>query len=100
MVWEKNLSAIDRINIILQKSKLTIDDADKYLQSLLKIIENFREQNINEALSDSKNKAEALGIETELPNVRLRKKKFIIMIKNVNDNILTRLRQRFKDLRF
>lgn len=40
-VWEKILGAIDRINIILQKSKLTIDVAVKHLQSLLKILENL-----------------------------------------------------------
>ncbi|KAF0710596.1 Uncharacterized protein FWK35_00036342, partial [Aphis craccivora] len=76
-VWEKILSAIDRINIILQKPKLTIDVAVKHLQSLLKILENFREQGINEALSDSKSKAEILSIETEFPKVRLRKKKLL-----------------------
>ncbi|KAL4119494.1 hypothetical protein QTP88_012301 [Uroleucon formosanum] len=117
MVWEKILSAIDRINIILQKPKLTIDVAVKHLKSLLKILENFREQGINEALLDSKNKAEVLGIETEFQKVRLRKKKllpgeiaedefcnineenkFSIMIKNVIDNILIGLRQRFKSM--
>lgn len=65
-----------------------------------------------EVVSDSKNKAEALGIETEFPKVRLRKKKllpgeiaedefyniseekkFVIMIKNIIDNILTGLHE-------
>lgn len=116
-VWKKILSAIDRINITLQKAKLTIDVAVKHLQSLLKILENFREQGINEALSDSKNKAEVLGIETEFPKVRLQKKKLLpgeiakdefcniseenkllIMIKNVIDNTLIELRQRFNSM--
>ncbi|KAL4091733.1 hypothetical protein QTP88_026380 [Uroleucon formosanum] len=89
MVWEKILSAIDRINIILQEPKLTIDVAVKHLQS----------------------------IETEFQKVRLRKKKLLpgeieedefcniseenkysIMIKNVIDNILIGLRQRFKSM--
>ncbi|KAL4107535.1 hypothetical protein QTP88_017867 [Uroleucon formosanum] len=95
-VWEKIISA---------------------LTGLLKILENFREQGINEALLDSKNKAEILGIETEFSKVRSRKKKllpgeiaedefctiseenkFLIMIKNVIDNIFIGLRQRFKSM--
>jgi hypothetical protein len=41
------------------------------MRSLLKIFQNFREQCIYENLSDSKNKAETLGIYTEFPKVRL-----------------------------
>jgi len=59
--WNKIFSALDRVNILLKKPKLTIDVAIKHLQSLIEIIENFRDQGINEALFEVKTEVKALN---------------------------------------
>lgn len=67
-VWNKILSAIDRINVILQKYKFTIDVAVKHLQGLINTIEKFRKKTIDEALTEAKNKTKILNLEQVLNN--------------------------------
>lgn len=67
-------NSIDRINVILQKPKLTIDIAVKHLQDLIITIDEFREEGIDEALTKAKKKVEILKLKQEFSIIRSRKK--------------------------
>jgi len=117
IIWNKILTAIDRVNVILQKQNITIDLATQHLKGLINFIEKFREEGIEEALDESKQKSTELSIEPVFPSIRVRKKKkmpgelaedesstlseenkFKILMKNVCDRILNGLKERFDSI--
>ncbi|XP_022170269.1 zinc finger MYM-type protein 1-like, partial [Myzus persicae] len=86
------------------------DIATQHLKGLIHFIEKFREEGIDEALDESKQKSTELSIEPVFPSIRVRKKKkmpgelaedesstlseenkFKILMKNVCDRILNEL---------
>ncbi|KAL4136302.1 hypothetical protein QTP88_007850 [Uroleucon formosanum] len=116
-IWNKILMAIDKVNVILQKQNISIDVATNHIKGLLKFIEKFREEGIDEALIESKQKATNLSIEPVFPSIRSRKKKkmpgeladddistiseesnFKILMKNVCDRISNGLKERFDSI--
>jgi len=54
IIWNKILTAIDRVNVILQKQNITIDIATQHLKGLIHFIEKFREEGVEETLDESK----------------------------------------------
>jgi len=117
IIWNKILTAIDRVNVILQKQNITIDIATQHLKGLIYFIEKFREEGIEEAIDESKQKSTELSIEPVFPSIRVRKKKkmpgelaedesstlseenkFKILMKNVCDRILNGLKERFDSI--
>jgi histidinol phosphatase-like PHP family hydrolase len=70
IIWNKILMAIDRVNVILQKQNITIDIATRHLKSMIHFIEKFKEEGIEEAFDESKQKSTELSIEPVLPSIR------------------------------
>uniref|UniRef100_A0A2S2PS81 Zinc finger MYM-type protein 1 n=1 Tax=Schizaphis graminum TaxID=13262 RepID=A0A2S2PS81_SCHGA len=56
ITWDKILSTIDRVNIILQSSKIMIDMAVAHLRSLIQFFEKFREDEIDGIFIDAEKK--------------------------------------------
>ncbi|KAL5243027.1 hypothetical protein ACI65C_010437 [Semiaphis heraclei] len=54
IIWNKLLTAIDKVNVILQKQNITIDIATRHLKGLIHFVEKFREEGIEEALNEAK----------------------------------------------
>jgi len=75
--WHKIITAIDRVNMILQKQNISIVVAAKHLKGLIQFIENFREEGIVEVLKELKQKAIELFIEPVFHLILARKKKKI-----------------------
>ncbi|KAL5238350.1 hypothetical protein ACI65C_005760 [Semiaphis heraclei] len=117
IIWNKLLTAIDKVNVILQKQNITIDIATRHLKGLIHFVEKFREEGIEEALNEAKKKSTELSIEPGFPSIRARKKKkmpgelaedesstlseenkFKILMKNVCDRILNGLKERFDSM--
>lgn len=109
-VWERILTAIDRVNRSLQLKNVTVDKGAKMIQGLLKQIQNFRDENFENIFHEALKICEKVGIESDFVEKRRQAKKqdtcydmttkenFKIKIFQVIDILITHFQWRFEKL--
>lgn len=73
--WYNILSRIDRVNKLLQKEDITIDESVKHINGLSDLLASIRETSVTSAISDAKDMCEKLGVTPNFKDTRTRKKK-------------------------